>query len=141
MKAQILAALLIGAATSGGAQGFLPYADAGATERGSVIYQDNCAVCHGDKLQGEPNWQTRGEDGLLPAPPHDASGHTWHHPDSLLFRITKFGTEAVVGQGYESKMPGFQGILNDREILEVLAYIKSTWPERVIEIHNARNAP
>lgn len=141
MKAQILAALLIGVATSGGAQGFLPYADAGATARGSVIYQDNCAVCHGDKLQGEPNWQTRGEDGLLPAPPHDASGHTWHHPDSLLFRITKFGTEAVVGQGYESKMPGFQGILNDREILEVLAYIKSTWPERVIEIHNARNAP
>jgi len=27
-------------------------------------------------------------------------------------------------------MPGFAGVLSDAEIRAVLAYIKSTWPER-----------
>jgi mono/diheme cytochrome c family protein len=67
--------------------------------------------------------------GRLPAPPHDASGHTWHHPDGVLFRIVKQGIEAV-GGGYESDMPGFGDILSDAEIAAALAYIKSTWPDR-----------
>jgi mono/diheme cytochrome c family protein len=66
----------------------------------------------------------------LPAPPHDTSGHTWHHPDGILFRITKEGPAAVVGDGYESDMPGFGDVLSDREIRAVLEFIKSTWPER-----------
>ena len=65
----------------------------------------------------------------MPAPPHDASGHTWHHPDRQLFTITKLGVNAVV-PGYESDMPGFEGVLSDDEISAVLAFIKSTWPER-----------
>ena len=68
--------------------------------------------------------------GAAPAPPHDASGHTWHHPDGVLFRIVKEGTAAVVGQGYESDMPAFAGILSDQQIRDVLAFIKSTWSER-----------
>ena len=68
--------------------------------------------------------------GRLPAPPHDAGGHTWHHPDDILFRIVREGTAAIVGGGYESDMPGFADLLSDAEIRAVLAYIKSTWPER-----------
>jgi len=52
---------------------------------GRVLYAENCAVCHGAKLEGQPDWRTPGEDGLLPAPPHDASGHTWHHDTAMLF--------------------------------------------------------
>ena len=37
---------------------------------------------------------------------------------------------AVVGGGYESDMPGFAGVLSDEEIRAILAFIKSTWPER-----------
>ena len=66
----------------------------------------------------------------MPAPPHDASGHTWHHPDGVLFRITKEGVAAVVGGGYQSDMPAFGDVLSDDEIRAVLAYIKSMWPER-----------
>jgi mono/diheme cytochrome c family protein len=77
---------------------------------------------------------------MLPAPPHDASGHTWHHPDRVLFDITKRGTAAVVGGGYESGMPGFGGTLTDAEIRATLAYIKSTWPRRVRETHDRINA-
>ena len=77
----------------------------------------------------------------MPAPPHDVSGHTWHHPDEVLFRLTKLGTAAVVGQGYESNMPGFSDALSDQDILDVLGFIKSTWPLEIIEMHNGMNAP
>ena len=46
----------------------------------------------------------------------------------MLFRIVKEGTAAVVGQGYESDMPAFAGVLSDQHIDDVLAFIKSTWP-------------
>jgi len=99
-------------------------------ERGRAIYAENCASCHGAELEGQPNWRRRLPTGRMPAPPHDASGHTWHHPDDVLFRITKEGPAAVVGGSYESDMPGFGGVLSDDEILAVLDFIKSTWPER-----------
>jgi mono/diheme cytochrome c family protein len=97
---------------------------------GRSIYSQHCARCHGANLEGQPNWQRRLPSGRLPAPPHDASGHTWHHSDHVLFEITKKGTAAVVGGGYESDMPGFEGVLSDDQIRAVLSFIKSTWPER-----------
>jgi len=57
----------------------------------------------------------------LPAPPHDASGHTWHHPDSDLFGITKHGLGPYAPAGYQSDMPAFGGTLSDEEIAAVLA--------------------
>lgn len=95
---------------------------------GGQVYAEHCASCHGANLEGQPNWKVRLPSGRLPAPPHDASGHTWHHPDGVLFRITKEGTAAVVGGGYESDMPGFGAILSDAEIRAVLEWIKNTWP-------------
>jgi mono/diheme cytochrome c family protein len=98
---------------------------------GRAIYAENCAVCHGDKLEGQPDWRQRKKDGRLPAPPHDQSGHTWHHSDRVIFELTKFGPAAVVGNGYESDMPGFEGILDDQGIVAVLSFIKSTWPQDI----------
>lgn len=106
---------------------------AGAAEQialGHAVYDIHCAACHGADLEGQPDWRTPFPSGRLPAPPHDATGHTWHHPDSVLIRIIRDGTAAVVGGGYESDMPGFGGILDDDEIEAVLAFIRSTWPER-----------
>lgn len=99
-------------------------------EQGRQIYADQCASCHGAQLEGQPDWKTPLPSGRLPAPPHDAGGHTWHHTDDILFRIVREGTAAIVGGGYESDMPGFADLLSDAEIRAVLAYIKSTWPER-----------
>ena len=98
---------------------------------GAAVYAEHCASCHGRDLEGEPDWRRRRLDGTLPAPPHDATGHTWHHPDEHLFRMTKEGPAAVVGKGYRSTMTGFSGILEDREIWASLAYIKSRWPADV----------
>ncbi len=121
------------------ATGLLPYTDPVAVAAGSEVYAAYCAACHGGKLEGQPNWRQRDADGYMPAPPHDPSGHTWHHPDEQLFLITKYGTETLVGNGYRSRMQGFGDVLDDQDILNVLAYIKSTWPGPVAENHNQRN--
>jgi mono/diheme cytochrome c family protein len=96
---------------------------------GRDLYAQNCASCHGANLEGQPDWRRRLENGRMPAPPHDESGHTWHHSDQNLFAITRLGVGGVV-PGYESDMPAFGDILSDEEIAAVLAFIKSSWPER-----------
>jgi mono/diheme cytochrome c family protein len=98
---------------------------------GRRIYAERCASCHGVNLEGQPSWRERKPDGKLPAPPHDSSGHTWHHPDQVLIGITRNGLSAYAPAGYQSDMPHFAGILSDEEIKAVLAYIKSTRPEDI----------
>lgn len=109
--------------------------------RGEAIYADNCASCHGADLSGEPgwpDWRQRKPDGSLAAPPHDESGHTWHHPDEMLFQITKLGTAAYMGDpARESGMPAFGDSLSDDEIAAALSFIKSTWKGQAKEA-NAR---
>lgn len=110
-------------------------------KRGQAIYGEHCAACHGKNLEGQSNWRHRRADGRLPAPPHDETGHTWHHSDAQLFDVTKRGSAAIAGPGYQSDMVGYSGVLTDTEIWAVLAYIKSRWPapirQRSAEI-NAR---
>ena len=116
-----------------------PYTDQAVIAEGQGLYDAHCAACHGADLEGQDNWRSPGADGKLPAPPHDETGHTWHHPDAQLFMITKYGTEALVGGNYRSNMIGFDDILTDDEIIAVLAYIKSTWPADIQARHTAMN--
>jgi mono/diheme cytochrome c family protein len=99
--------------------------------RGQQVYSAYCAACHGANLEGQDNWRQRGADGLLPAPPHDAAGHTWHHPDQQLFQIIKFGTAALVGGTYKSAMNGFGDQLSDADIDAVIDFLKSRWPAEI----------
>ena len=100
---------------------------------GARVYLQNCAACHGEKLEGQPDWRRRLPNGRLPAPPHDESGHTWHHPDSVLFGVTKNGlVPPYAPKDYESDMPSFGSKLSDAQIWAVLAYIKSHWISREV---------
>ena len=103
-----------------------------ALMEGENIYKAECASCHGKHLEGQPDWRTRRADGKLPAPPHDASGHTWHHPMERLVAITKFGmVPPNAPENYVSDMPAFAGKLTDQQIANVLAYIESQWSPEV----------
>ena len=118
----------------------LKHKDAAVVDLGRAVYAENCASCHGVALEGQANWQKRDADGYLPAPPHDETGHTWHHPDSYLFLITKYGIEEMIGKSYPNNMPAYEDKLTDEEILAVLSYIKSTWPGRIQLQHDQINA-
>ena len=123
------------------AAGWLAVSEAERRSRlalGERLYAGHCASCHGENLEGQPDWQTPLASGRLPAPPHDASGHTWHHSDEELFTITKEGMASLV-PGYSSDMPAYASVLTDGEIRAVLGFIRSTWPERERAYQGERN--
>lgn len=108
--------------------------DVNTVASGAKLYQMHCASCHGENLQGQPEWQIRGPAGMLPAPPHDASGHTWHHDDKTLFQITKLGVAKVIGDStYKTAMPAYADRLSDEQIIAVLSWIKAQWPPNIRE--------
>jgi mono/diheme cytochrome c family protein len=115
------------------AAGLADHTDIELVATGQSVYVQHCAACHGAQLEGQPEWQKRGTDGRLPAPPHDASGHTWHHPDRVLFDIVMDGVEKHAPAGYRSNMPAYRGVLTEREAWAVLAYIKSSWPAHILQ--------
>ena len=113
--------------------------DARLVARGAIVYQQNCASCHGVRLEGQPNWRQPKADGTLPAPPHDVTGHTWHHSDAVLFQVTKWGSASVAGAGFKSGMPTYADVLDDGDIWAALAYIKSHWPPDIQAAQSARS--
>ena len=91
--------------------------------QGEILYAQYCAKCHGANLEGASNWKQRLPDGSLPPPPHDSSGHTWHHSDELLISITEKGGDPADN----SKMIAFRDQLSREQIIAILEFIKSRW--------------
>jgi cytochrome c5 len=112
-------------------------------ELGERVYLASCASCHGATGEGTPDWQTRGEDGALPPPPHDATGHTWHHADGLLFRIIQGGCAAYAAGPTPCNMPAFGDELSDEEIRAVIEFMRTWWgpDERRFQEEVTRNDP
>ncbi|MCK8783446.1 cytochrome c [Roseomonas sp. NAR14] len=107
-------------------------ADSGAAvARGAALYAANCAGCHGAALEGQPDWRRPNAAGRLPAPPLDATGHAWDHPDAQLEEFVAHGMASVAPAGYRSDMPAFAGRLSRSEIQAVLAFVRSHWPPGV----------
>jgi mono/diheme cytochrome c family protein len=105
---------------------------------GKAIYTQHCASCHGANLEGQPNWRKPLPNGRLPAPPHDRTGHTWHHPAKQLFDMVKNGTAAMM-PGYETDMPAYKDILSDADIWAVISFIESTWAPDIRERQERMN--
>lgn len=102
----------------------VPTLAATAVEQGATLYAAYCAACHGANLEGQPNWKQRNAEGAFPAPPHDSSGHTWHHSDEVLLYVTANGSTAF---DPTSKMPAFKETLTEAEQRAVFDFIKSRW--------------
>ncbi len=134
-----LTTILLGAGCSAGGDGVRssavtsdrpPELDPRSVEQGEAIYAQQCAACHGVSLEGEADWKSQNPDGSFRAPPHDASGHTWHHSDAQLFDAIRLGGARLPAEvGGTSAMPAYGSILGEQEITAVLDFIKSTWPE------------
>ncbi len=74
-------------------------------QRGRTLYTTHCAVCHGEN--GTP---------VLPGAANFRRPETLMRPDMQLMISIRTGKGA---------MPGFFGILKDREILDVVAYLRT----------------
>lgn len=98
---------------------------------GNKIYDQNCASCHGPQGQGQyPEAPLKPDkEGLFGAPPHNATGHTWHHADGLILDIIRNGR---VDSGFHP-MPAFKDKLTEEEIQAVLVYIKIWWKPDQLE--------
>jgi mono/diheme cytochrome c family protein len=89
------------------------------TERGSKLYEQNCAQCHGDDGKGVPN--------AYPA----LAGNR-----AVLMSQTANLVQTVLNGGYAPAtagnprpfgMPPFVLVLNDSDVAEVLTHIRSSW--------------
>lgn len=128
---------VVTSAPTAGAEVVAPVGEAvgggdGEIELGRRIYEVNCAACHGMSGEGEPDWQIPRDDYTRPAPPHDASGHTWHHADGQLYEIVLRGGKLYESPTFKSRMIAYEDILTPEEIKAVLEYIKTFWgPEEI----------
>jgi mono/diheme cytochrome c family protein len=138
-KLLVLALLTAQVAAAAGFGFFMTARYPEPTSPGQSLYLSNCAGCHGVNLEGQPNWTSPSANGRLPAPPHDASGHTWHHADNVLFQIVKEGPAALLPGG-QSDMPAFSSTLTDEEIRSILEFIKSRWPPQQARYQADRTA-
>jgi mono/diheme cytochrome c family protein len=131
-------------ATSGDGTTSSAAVDAEVMALGARTYAVHCATCHGPAGEGSPGWRTRGPDGHLPPPPHDASGHTWHHGDGLLFRIVRDGCDAYPPSARDRcGMPAFGDRLAGAEIRAVIEHLKTWWgeEERAYQADRSREDP
>lgn len=74
-------------------------------QRGASIYATHCAACHGS-----------GGTPVMPGAPNFRRVETLMRPDTQLLASVRAGKGA---------MPAYFGILRDREILDVIAYLRT----------------
>lgn len=97
-RARLVLPLLLALAAPPGAQ-------AADIDQGAGLYRTHCAVCHGNK--GRP---------VLPTAPDLSRPTALLKPDPLLLASIRAGRGA---------MPGYQGTLRDRDILDIVAFLRT----------------
>lgn len=73
--------------------------------RGGELYRRHCAQCHGD--DGRP---------VMPTAPDFTRRERLLQPDPVLLQTVRAGKGA---------MPGYQGLLRDRDLLDVIAFLRT----------------
>src|SRR3546814_2426064 len=103
---------------------------------GRKVYQEYCASCHGPRGEGQANWEAPNDQGELPAPPHNAEGHTWKHADAMLYRMVSEGWRDPFNKTRELTMPAFGDQLSPEQIREVVTYLKTRSEEHTSELQS-----
>ncbi len=97
--------------------------------RGKIIYNANCATCHGPNGESTPDWRNPGADGKYPPPPLNGSAHTWHHSTETLEKMIREGSPPGIGG-----MPAWDNKLTNQEIDDVIVWITSIWSDEIYNI-------
>jgi len=95
-------------------------------DMGRAVFTRNCAACHGEKAQGNPDWKKALPDTQDPPPALNGTAHAWHHPLKILKRTIDMGGVPLGG-----KMPPFKGKLSDAEKEAAIAYFQSFWNDKI----------
>ncbi len=88
-------------------------ADQGDAKRGKAPYRQFCAVCHGEKGLGNG---PMAKSTTPPAPRLTGSDIRDMSDDRLL---------DAIANGVGATMPAWRGLLNDQQLLDVTAYVRS----------------
>ncbi len=97
---------------------------------GSKVFATTCVVCH--QIDGA------GKEGLFPP----LAGSEWVQGDEAkLIRIILGGLTGpveVAGETFNSAMPGWGPVLEDKDIAAVATYIRSSWGNKAAPITAAK---
>jgi mono/diheme cytochrome c family protein len=143
---KLLVAVMIGIASQipvARAANELAPLDSNLVKYGHALYEQYCASCHGANAEGAPNWQERDKNGELPAPPHNAEGHTWRHSDADLYMMVRKGWRDPFNKTKRLTMPAFQDVLTPEQTRAVITYLKSVWTpeEREFQLEESKDHP
>jgi mono/diheme cytochrome c family protein len=135
--------IVVGQTVIARANGETPVPNVDSINSGRAIYEQHCASCHGVNAEGAPNWQERDARGELPAPPHNAEGHTWRHSDADLYEMVSKGWRDPFNKSKRLTMPAFGGEMSPAQIRAVIGYLKTLWkPEqRQFQSEESRDHP
>ncbi len=106
----------------------------GVVNHGAQLFQQHCAACHGVNAEATSEWKKPDTNGNYPPPPLNGSAHAWHHSIPQLARSIKEGSIKLGGV-----MPPFADKLVDQDVLAVIAYFQSKWPDKVYQAWHDRN--
>ena len=101
--------------------------DVANVARGALVYEENCAQCHGPEAQGHPDWRHAKQQGYAAAPPLDGTGPASKMKKSAIVAVIKNG----VKYNGEPVMPGWKGRVSDQEIDDVITWFQALWPSDV----------
>jgi mono/diheme cytochrome c family protein len=90
-----------------------------AMQAGATLYQNNCVGCHG--------WDGRGEKLIFP--PLAGNAVLIQPSAESLIRVVLAGAQAVTTKAAptEPSMPSFAWKLNDRQLADLLTYVRNSW--------------
>lgn len=84
---------------------------------GEVLYQANCSSCHGFTGEGDGT----AASGLEPQPKNLAQNQPALSDAYYYWRISEGG----LMEPFNSLMPGWKGILNEEQIWQVIAFLRT----------------
>ena len=136
LKALILSAATANAAVASDADLEPRWYKPAHSEVGRGLFEIHCASCHGVGAVGDPDWRQPHFSGLSRPPPLNGTAHAWHHPLAVLYKQVMRGSAPGVGN-----MPAFKDVLSRGEVLAIIAYFQSLWPDEIYRAWQRMDEP